>query len=338
MRVSINGDSGIPQNCSFIMFIVDNPKIVIFHSYVSLPEGNFLTFNRATEKRCFHQAAPGTAPVPTASLTALRGSAAKGRVDPGHTASAEWVRSPWHPGRVPVFFGNSGGKKTKHRGDKTYKSLKNMVMKVILNALKHTPIWHGPYSFLHKNVSSHANVPVSFWHPTLLGFPFQNIDLEFMGATTWPHVYVDCLTGQTRLVPEMIGNGGNYDQTHEWCLKLSKNMVTSPSDPPPPKKNKQKKNNFTPILESDFTCSYMFQSLFLGVFQNSDSVGSVLQLVPESAPGFQRRIHRPRAAQRRKRSGRSRGTAEEFSKGSGPWPPGMSNHKWFDKKNKTMGL
>jgi len=140
MRVSINGDSGIPQNCSFIMFIVDNPKIVIFHSYVSLPEGNFLTFNRATEKRCFHQAAPGTAPVPTASLTALRGSAAKGRVDPGHTASAEWVRSPWHPGRVPVFFGNSGGKKTKHRGDKTYKSLKNMVMKVILNALKHTPI------------------------------------------------------------------------------------------------------------------------------------------------------------------------------------------------------
>ena len=188
-----------------------------------------------------------------------------------------------------------------------------MVMKVILNALKHTPIWHGPYSFLHKNVSSHANVPVSFWHPTLLGFPFQNIDLEFMGATTWPHVYVDCLTGQTRLVPEMIGNGGNYDQTHEWCLNISKNMVITPQ-----KTNRKK--TFTPILESDFTCSYMFQSLFLGVFQNSDSVGSVLQLVPESAQDFQRRIHRPRAAQR---SGRSRGTAEEFSKGSGPWPPRM---------------
>lgn len=41
-------------------------------------------------------------------------------------------------------------------------------------------------------------------------------------------------------------------------------MVTTPQ----PKKN-IKKHNFTPILESDFTCSYMFQSFFLGMFQNS---------------------------------------------------------------------
>lgn len=163
-------------------------------------------------------------------------------------------------------------------------------------------------------------------------FLSKYIDLGFMGATTWPHVYADCLTGQTRLVPEMIGNGGNYDQTHEWCLNISKNMVTTPQ----PKK-KHKKTQLYPDSRIGFYLFIHVPKLFFGDVPKlipfpifPDSVGSVLQLVPESAPGFQRRIHRPRAAQRRKRSGRSRGTAEEFSKGSGPWPPGMSNRKWFD--------
>jgi hypothetical protein len=95
-------------------------------------------------------------------------------------------------------------------------------------------------------------------------FLSKYIDLGFMGATTWPHVYADCLTGQTRLVPEMIGNGGNYDQTHEWCLNISKNMVTTPQ----PKK-KHKKTQLYPDSRIGFYLFIHVPKLFLGMFQNS---------------------------------------------------------------------